>query len=406
METFIEQAGIPMVHVDVTGPNTVRLSQERFMITPTKSDTWRIPVILRYSDGTTTRTKSVMLDKASTTVQLEGGRVAWLYPHANASGYYRWQLDPASMTALASQATEVLSPRERLAFLGNLGALFRAGKLSGDVYMDHISRFANDEAPAVIEAVLAAVGTIRSTFDTPELRPRFAEYVRRTLGPAMARVGFTPKEGEPQPLTGLRPDILYSMAMYGQDESVWQFVNEQLPKYLQDPKSLHPTLAGTVVGLSGTRGDATLFEEYRKRFENATLPNERSRFLGGLGSFRDPALKQKAREYALGSTVRPTEVFNLVGGGGDTEEARDEMYRWVTENYDALAKKLPPTFSQSMPFIAGGCDPARVERARAFFAEHKVQGTERSMARVAEQVKDCAALRAREMDAVVRYLTK
>ena len=46
----------------------------------------------------------------------------------------------------------------------------------------------------------------------------------------------------------------------------------------------------------------------------------------------------------------------------------------------------------------------RVERAQKFFAERKVEGTERSMARVAEQVTECATLRAREMDAVMKYL--
>ena len=48
----------------------------------------------------------------------------------------------------------------------------------------------------------------------------------------------------------------------------------------------------------------------------------------------------------------------------------------------------------------------RVEKARAFFNEHKVEGTERAMARVTEQVNECAALRAREMTAVAEYLTR
>ncbi len=403
LETFIAQPGIPLVRVDLTG-NSVRLRQERFVTSPVKAETWRIPVTLRYSDGTTTYTKAVLMDKPAMTVPHDQARIAWIYPHANASGYYRWQLDPASMTELASRATEVLSPRERLAFIGNLGALFRVGQLPGDAYLDHVSRFANDADPHVISSVITAMGQIRATFDTPELRPRFAEYVRRTLGPAKARVGLTPAEGEPRSLTGLRPEVLWWMATYGQDESVWQFIREQLPGYLQDSKSVHPTLVGMVVGLSATKGDAALFEEYRKRFEVATLPAERSRFLSGLGQFRDPALKQKAREYALGTTVRPTELFSLLGGG-DTEEDREDLYRWVTTHYDDLAKRLPPTFAAGMPFIAGGCDPGRVERAREFFASRKIEGTERQLLRVAEQVKDCAALRAREMDAVMRYLT-
>jgi alanyl aminopeptidase len=405
LETFIEQPGIPLVHVEVTGPNTLRLTQKRFATSAVKPETWKIPVTLRYSDGNTTRTKALMLDTASKDVRLEGDRIVWVFPHAEAAGYYRWQLDDPSMSALASNATQVLSPRERLAFIGNLGALFRAGELHGDAYLEHLGRFAGDADPHVLSSLLTALGQVRSTFDSPELRPRFAEYVRRTLGPALASMGYTPREGEPQPLTVLRPDVLRWLAAYGEDEAVWQFIRERLPKYLQDPASLHPTLAGLVLGMSATRGDEALFNEYKSRFENATLPAERSRYLSALGQFRDPALKQKARDYALSGSVRPTELFSLVGGT-DTEEEREDLYQWVTANYDALTRKLPPNFAAGMPFVASGCNPERVERAREFFATRKSEGTDRQLARVAEQVNECAVLREREMDAVMRYLTQ
>ena len=402
MDTFIAQPGIPLVTVELTGSNTVKLSQKRFTNAKLPAQRWSIPVTVRYSDGTTTRTKSILLDQPSETVTLDGP-VTWLFPHANAAGYYRWTLDDASMAALAQRAPDVLEPRERIAFLGNLGALFRSGELHGDAYLEHVGRFAHDPDAHVFEALMAELAQIRATFDSPELRPQFAAYVRKTLGPALARMGMTPKENESRSVTTLRGELIQWLAEYGNDEAVWQFVNEQLPKYLQDPASVHPTLAGRVVSLSAIRGDEALFEEYRKRFENAKTPAERARFLNALGDFTSPALRQKARELALSSTVRPTELFTLVGGNA-TEEEREDLYRWVTANYEAMAKKLPPAFSAGMPFIAGGCNPERVERARAFFVEHKIEGTERQMARVTEQVNDCAALRSREMDRVMSYL--
>ena len=402
LETFIAQPGIPLVTVEVSG-STVRLSQKRFSTSPNiQAQTWRVPVTLRYSDGTTTRTKAVLLDEPSKTVQLEGARIAWIYPHAQAAGYYRWQLSDEAMASLAARASEVLEPRERLALLGNLGALFRAGVIHGDAYLEHLGHFASDADPHVVGSVIGALAQVRTTFESPEQRPRFAAYVRRTLGPALARIGLDPSKDTSQSVTGLRPDLVAWLAQYGEDESVLQFVREQLPKYLKDPSSVHPTLAGLVVSLAAIRGDEALFQEYKTRFENATVPAERSRFLNALGRFRDPALRAKARDYALSGSVRPTEFFPLLGGG-DTEQDREELYQWVTANYDAIVKRLPPAFAAGMPFIASGCDPSRVERARKFFVERKIEGTERSLARVAEQVNECAALRAREMDAVVKF---
>ena len=406
METFIAQPGIPLVNVEVTGPSTVKLSQKRFSTgADVKQETWKVPVTLRWSDGKTTHTKAVLLDAPTKTVQLEGGRIEWLYPHAKAAGYYRWQLDDASMSALASRASEVLEPAERLAFIGNLGALFRAGVLHGDAYLAHIAKFANDPDPHVLGSMVGALAQVRGTFDSPESRPRFAEYIRRTLKPALTRIGLDPTKDASQSVTTLRPDLVSWLAQYGDEQSVWQFVNEQLPKYLQDPSSVHPSLAGLVVGLSAVRGDEKLFEEYKKRLENASNPAERSRFLNALRNFRDPAIKAKVREYALTPAVRPTEFFGLFGGG-DTEEEREELYQWITANFDAIVKRLPPAFAANMPFIAGGCDPGRVERARKFFADRKAEGTDRAMARVAEQVNECAVLRAREMAAVMKYLAE
>jgi alanyl aminopeptidase len=195
------------------------------------------------------------------------------------------------------------------------------------------------------------------------------------------------------------------LAIYGQDQTVWQWIQEQLPRYLENPSSLHPTLVGTVLTLGATRGDEKLFEEYRKRFENATLPTERSRFLAGLGRFRDPALKARAREYALTGPVRPNELFVLFGGG-DTPEEHDEMFNWVLANFDAITKKLPPAFASGMVGIAGGCEPARVAKAREFFGPRNIPNAERRLAQVEEQVKECAALRAREMESVTGYLKK
>jgi cytosol alanyl aminopeptidase len=404
METFIAQPGIPLVGVEVTGPATVKLTQKRFSTSPgAQQHTWKVPVLLRYSDGKTTRTKSVLLDEPSETLQLEGERIAWIYPHSTAAGYYRWQLDDASLTALATRASEVLEPSERLAFLGNLGALFRAGMLHGDAYLAHLERFANDPDAHVLGSVVGALAQTRNTFDSAEARPRFASYVRRTLGPALKRIGLDPSNDTSQAVTILRPDLVAWLAQYGGEEPVWKFVQEQLPKYMKDPSSVHPSLAGLVVGLSAARGDEALFEEYRKRFENATIPAERARFLSALGQFRDPAIKAKVREYALTGPVRPTDFFQLLGGG-DTEEDREDTYQWILANYDTIVKRLPPAFAANMPFVAGGCDPGRVERARKFFADRKVEGTERAMARVTEQVNECATLRAREMTAVLKFL--
>jgi len=406
LQTFIDQPGIPLVKVEITGPNEVRITQSRFSNSGNvAAEAWRIPVTMHYPYGEKTRTAAVMLEAPSMTLKIEGVGNGWLFPHAGAAGYYRWQMAPDAMAKLVTAAPRVLSANERLALIGNAGALFRSGVLHGDAYLDILAGFAADPDPNVLGEVMGALRGIRTTFDSPENRPRFAAYIRRTLGPAIARIGFVPKADEAEPVTILRPEVLNMLAVFGDDVRVWQFVQERLAQYMENPESVPSTLAGTIVGLSAIKGDADLFEEYRKRFENATVPSERSRYLGGLGRFRDPALKNKAREYSLTDAVRPNEFFRL-WGGADTAEEREELFAWTTAHFDAILKRLPPAFAPAMATIANGCEPARVEKAREFFASRKIEGTERQLARVSEQVNECAALRAREMGAITEYLKK
>jgi len=68
--------------------------------------------------------------------------------------------------------------------------------------------------------------------------------------------------------------------------------------------------------------------------------------------------------------------------------------------------RVPPMVAGFMPFFASGCSAERLAHAEAFFAqpEHQGPGTQQQLAKVAEQVRDCVALRQREGESVARYL--
>ncbi|HKR65833.1 MAG TPA: M1 family metallopeptidase, partial [Thermoanaerobaculia bacterium] len=52
MQTFIEQPGVPLVKVEMTGPNEVKLTQSRFTSgAAVAAESWRIPVTMHYFDG-------------------------------------------------------------------------------------------------------------------------------------------------------------------------------------------------------------------------------------------------------------------------------------------------------------------------------------------------------------------
>jgi alanyl aminopeptidase len=299
-----------------------------------------------------------------------------------------------------------MEPQERIEFLYNQMALLLAGALGGDEMLRGLNTFGEDHEPLVLSTVLSGLDGVREAFVPRESEAAFAIYVRRTLGPAMEWVGYEAKPGEDETMNLIRPRLIAYLGDEGQDPAAKAFAKKTAAAYLENPKSVDPALASVSLRLAAHDGDRAMFEEYKARLEGAETPTERRRFLGTLGRFRDPELREAALAYALEGSLRPQEMFAVTWGVEGTPEGHDRVYEWMTENYDTIVDRIPPMFASFMPFFAGGCSAERLESARAFFSDpsHQAAGTLKQLEKVADQVTDCLNLREREGEAVTRYL--
>jgi alanyl aminopeptidase len=160
MGSFIEQPGVPLVHVELEGGNRIRVSQQRFTNWGVEQEeyTWKVPVALRYSDGDAIHTKSLLLNESSQVVSLDiPDKPAWVLPNSDQRGYYRWNLPADMLRVLATRSTEILSERERVGFVSNLAALLDAGAIAGDDYLVALSGFAHDPKPMVVGSLLSGL---------------------------------------------------------------------------------------------------------------------------------------------------------------------------------------------------------------------------------------------------------
>jgi alanyl aminopeptidase len=412
MTSFLDQGGIPLVSADVLADGRVKLSQRRFLgfgVTAPSEQLWKIPVSLKYSDGSAVHTQSVFLSEREMTVTLEGGKSPqWLNLNGDAAGYYRWSVSPEMLHRLADDESVALTQVERVGFLGNVSALLDAGLIHGDDYVRLNAKFAGDNDPEISSALLDNVNLIRAVFVTRDLADPYAVYVRKTLGPALARMGMTRRPGEPDGVSLTRPGLLATLGDDGKDPQVLAFADSLAKQHIASPGSVDPSLIGPALRLSALHGDETLFQDYKKRFETAEVPAERARYLGALAGFRDPKIVQEAIRYSLEGPLRPQEIFTIPVGLGGSIEYEDVPYKWMSENFGTIAAKVPPMFMVFMPDLARGCSLERLEAARTFFADpaHSVAGSEMELAKTADEVKDCAGLRQREGAVVAAYLTQ
>jgi cytosol alanyl aminopeptidase len=404
LATFVDQPGMPLVSVERLGGARVRLAQQRYagagVALPPQA--WRVPVAIRYGDGADTRVETVMLDGPSREVALGTGNVAWVFPNAGGAGYYRWDVPAADLDDLAANAEKRLSPGERIAFLGNLSALLDGGRIDGARYLKVLAPFGADPEPEVLEAALAGLEKLELPFLDESTRAGFAAYVRATFGPALYRVGMEPRPGEAASVTSLRPDLLRALGEHGEDQRVRRFATEGARSLLRGETTVAPSLRATVLVLHALDGDAALFAEYRKRFESAATPADRSRFLAGTGGFRAPAVRAEVLAWAL--TLRPNELGTLAGAFRDSRAGRDQVFEWTRANLEAILTRVPPLFHASLANVAAGCERERVQQAKRMFGARNVQGADRELTKVGEQVEECVALRSREAASVGAYL--
>jgi alanyl aminopeptidase len=410
MAGYIEQQGLPLLSVEPVPGGHLRITQRRFLHHGVQADPlmWKVPVGLRWSDGSQVRTQRVLLDGSSTTLTLEGGgKPLWIMPNADGRGYYRWTVPQDMMLALSRDAASRMNPAERIAFLGNAAALLEGGELRGDAYLRLLSDFADDPDPLVAAAVLGGLANVKGSFVPDDLRDPFAAFVRKTLSPMARRFGLEKKAGEPEVVSLFRPQLLDWMADEGQDPQALGLADQMAARYLADPTSVDASLAGTALQLRAMHGDRVLFEAYRKAFEASKTPSDRQRYLGALGRFVDPAIQDEALRYALEGPVRVNEIRVITAGiRGQSDAGRDRAFAWLRQHYAQVSAKIPSEFQAGFPNYAGGCSRERLDLARQFFAEpaHRVPGTEKELSQVGEEVGDCAGLREREGPAVAAFL--
>ncbi|MCG6926372.1 MAG: ERAP1-like C-terminal domain-containing protein [Acidobacteria bacterium] len=311
-------------------------------------------------------------------------------------------------TGLTADAGTILSEAERMDLVGSLSALLGAGTLDGGRYLAALEGLAADPEPMVVGSVLDALGGVQKPFVPADLEGEYAAYLHRALRPALDGVGFRPREGESETTTLVRPRLLLWLGDDGRDPEVQRFAREQATTYLDDPGSVPASIAGACLILASMDGSPKQFDAMMQRFESAEVPTECARYLQALGAFRDPALVERALDYAFSGPLRTNELFTIPANLTRTASGSDRAFRWMTEDYSTLAERLPPELMGFMPYFADGCSAERLESARAFFGEpeHQATGTTRMVGRVAAQLDECLALQARAGDSARRFLER
>ena len=377
MDTWIFQAGYPLISVE-KGPRGLRLNQQMFRYLQNGSDQerkWHVPIFLRAGTKTGVIEKTILLADGEQTVEL-GDTVEWAVVNAGGHGFYRVRYGADLFDSLKHGLQVRLSAVERFGLVNDTWASTLAGLTSLIDYLSLIDLLSDENDVNVWTTVIGSGHHLERILDDPQCTT-LAKRLRTLLGPAVARFGWTPRQGESDLESQLRGDLINALGTLGDDKGCQERARELFALYEKSPDIVERNLIPALIAIVAHTGTAADYDKFYGRFKNAQTPQEETRFLFALANFRLPELIDRTLDLTINGEVRTQNSPYLMRGILLNKPARVKAWVFMKAHWEEMLRQYPDNAIPRMCEGIVGLATAELEAdVRDFFARHPVkQGT-------------------------------
>ncbi len=365
--SWVYQPGYPLVSVRRDG-NTLRLSQERFIVSGEHSDQrWIIPleIALYFADGREEKLNHT-LDTPEGTLELPAGVEAYKL-NAGQCGFYRVKYTAENLVGLGRRIAEQrLSPADSCGVENDFFALVKRGDYSVLEYLDFVKTAFADEKRYLPLNGLAGNMLLLHLIATGQ-RERISAIGRAIFEKALLAMGIAPQPGDDLHTATLRDTLLWSAFTFGSEEAA-AFGEAQFKAALEGetiPADILKSVFRIGAVTHGAAADAyfraTLSEDHAPEIKKVTA-------LLALGRLTDLDKLRAALDLNFSEVPRKNRLY-LVSAIAGNPVATDFLWDWFTGHLDALQTLHP----SHMGTVIGNCIPVcgreRPEAAQAYLAE-------------------------------------
>jgi aminopeptidase N len=387
---FTLQPGVPLVTVnDVTcsgGTSRVTLAQGEY--TKDRPDkqplAWRVPLILRSGTGEPVRT--LLQKSASVTVPGCDPVVV----NAGQSGYYRTHYTPAQFARVAG-GFAALPAIDQMGVLSDSWALGRAGVQPISDVLDLARATPADADPQVWGQVAQILGGLDGYARADRKRgDAFRRFALARLQPVFARVGWTARAGEPEPVAVLRNVLIGTLGALG-DPAVIAEARRRFRAEATDPEAMPGPLRKTILKVVARHADAATWDALHRAAvaEKTPLVKEELYFL--LAAAEDEALVRRGLELALSPEPGATTGAAMMARAA--EEHAEIVFDFALAHMAAVQSKVDATsLSRYFANLARPSgEQATIDKLRAYAAAHLDESargeTETAIADIGDRIR-------------------
>ncbi len=411
MRSWIAVSGFPEVSIELSADGReLEVAQRRFLSSAATAgdpgdQTWNVPVVVRFEDEEGVKTHRFILGDAVQREPLPAvGKLRWLYPNAQEIGFYRSRLGARLAARMLSGGLDALDPIEQTGFVEDQWAFVRNGTGSIDAFLDVLEACARGpiENHNVLRAVVDRLGTVDRLLELAgdEAAHEGARaWIRGLLRAALDGLGLEPKAGEPQNDVQRRGLLLHGLARLGCDPEIVDAAVAMAERERDDPRSVDPNLAGTVLAVAAHFGDEARYEQwiaaYRARKAGGSAPQLSLRYLYTFAGFRPEALTRRTLAMIDDDTIPQEAVGPVLGQLLGHRHAQRQAWDFLQTRWTLLRARVGDMgisrVVEAVGALPGDCRADIV----AFFEKNPPVGAERALARALESLDQREELRAR-----------
>lgn len=375
MENWIKKPGYPLISVDLETYNpelkqiTLSLSQKRyFSSTINNNDSsiknlntiWWIPLIILVSNGEkqTYFKYEFNSKKLNLTFPYEEGPNSFWKLNVDANGFYRVMMgakNTGKITRILSENTTVLSIKDKLNLINDIGALCRSGELKFDKILSLLETFklSREANYFVLSLIWSTLYAIKSYL---YLKPKYItiglqKFISSIFMPILNMIGYDPTPGEALTNSLLRTVVLTALASVKQPEVI-KVLMDKFERYVNgDETALNMNIRDITYNtvMKYTNQPKNDFERMVNLYKNAQSPNHAITILRALGAINSTSILEiLVNEYLFKEDfVRTQDMYILVGSiannNPDKKYANTILWDYITNNWESINKKFAAT---------------------------------------------------------------
>ncbi|POS80893.1 aminopeptidase 2 [Diaporthe helianthi] len=394
MDTWTKKIGFPVVTVSESGPDMIHVKQNRFLRTgdvKPEEDETLYPVLLglRTEDGVN---RGLVLNQREADFYVPNTDFYKL--NADHTNPYRTSYSPERLAKLGDAAKRgQLSVEDRAGMISDAGALAQSGYQKTSGVLSLLNGFDTETEFVVWGEILARLGAVQTAwiFEAESVREGLENFQRHLVSPRAHAKGWTFSENDGHVEQQFKALLFGSAGMSG-DEKIISAAKDMFSKCMAgDRTAIHPNIRGSVFAMALKHGGKDEYEKLLHFYRNSTNSDERNTALRSLGRAKQPELIQRTLDLLFSGEIKDQDIYLPTSGLRTHQEGINALFKWMTENWDELYKRLPPALSMlgSMVQIMTSSftkteQLAEVER---FFKDKNTNGYDQSLAQSLDGVR-------------------